>query len=400
MMNSNTTPSANTNEVFSPSRTVWRTQMAKGTYPPHRMSRITCIVDNLLAPKVTKTLAELGIDNYIETGRVVRENIKKRPFNLPGNIVTLQSSPVSVIRFTVPRAKAKDVMGAIIYCCDLATLGHGSIFAQDLMEFSHDDPTLNLAALDAMPKNTEVNMLNKLSCITCVLSIPGSGEQLAKIALDLGICVPVLTSGTGNDIRDQLGLIRITIPAEKEIVSIVMPEQDSNSIIRLLSEQAKLDKTGRGFIYQTPVSIGLMDTRMKMGVQTSAASIEQIIAAIDSLKGGTNWRRRLDYSDVETNSSALPQDNCEVTITSDEDRIDALREACLKVGAKGAITTNVIPQINTGENTHKTMIRSAINIPATQADSVVNNLLDITSIKTDNTDKICVLDSPAAYRAK
>jgi nitrogen regulatory protein PII len=221
---------------------------------------------------------------------------------------------------------------------------------------------------------------------------------LIKEALDLGICVPVITLGKGNDIRDQLGLIRITIPAEKEIVHLVMPEQDSDSIIKLLVEHGRLDKPGKGFIYKTPVSSGLIDTKMKIGKQKYAASMEQIIAAIDQLKLDTTWRKRLD-ADSENSKigkSMMPQDNCEVSIVSDEDRIEVLRETCLEVGASGAITSNVVPRTSK-EGSITTMIRSAISVPANITDEVVDKLLNVSTIKDENVDRIQVLDSPAAY---
>jgi nitrogen regulatory protein PII len=388
-------------KVFSPSRTVWRTQMAKGIYTPHRVCRITCIINQLLSSSVTDFLSKLGVRAYIEDGRTVRENVKSRSFGLPGDIVRLQSSPVNIFRFSVPRENSKAVIEAIIHLAELNIPGRGTIFSQDLMEFSKVPPTINLNALQELPTaSADYTLLTNLAYVICVLSVPGSGELLAKNALDLGICVPLLTSGTGNDIRDQLGLIRITIPAEKEIVHLIMPEHDSDSIIPLLAEQAKLDRPGRGFIYQTPVSMGLIDTRIKSGKQRYAASLEQIIAAIDSLKAGTSWRKRLDAdaSEKETDNSLLPQDNCEISILSDEDRIDKLREACLKVGAMGAITTRVIPHIAQKDaETSNTMIRSAISVPAAITDSVVDVLLETSTIKDEMTDRIHVLDSPAAY---
>jgi len=146
--------------------------------------------------------------------------------------------------------------------------------------------------------------------------------------------------------------------------------------------------------------MGLIDTRMKIGKQKSAATIEQIIAAIDQLKSGTTWRKRLD-DDTESSKiakSMMPQDNCEISIISDEDRIDQLREACLRVGAMGATTSRVIPHQKEGEEEiTSTMIRSAISVPADITDSVVDVLLETSTIKKDKTDRIHVLDSPAAY---
>lgn len=387
--------------AFSPSRTVWRTQMDKGIYTPHRVSRITCIVNQLLSNKVTDFLNTLGVIVYIESGRTVREFVKPRPFGLPGDIINLQNSPVNVFRFTVPRENAKEVVQCIIHAAELYIPGRGTIFSQDLMEFSNEASAINIETLSRSISDIhEAVLLNKLSYVICVLSIPGSSEQLAKIALELGICVPLITFGSGNDIRDQLGLIRITISAEKEIIHLITPEQDSDSIIRLLIEQGRLDRPGRGFIYQTPVSMGLIDTRLKIGTQKYAASFEQIIAAIDQIKSGTSWRKRLDADNDENKKgkSFLPQDNCEISIISDEDRIVLLREACMKVGATGATTSRVIPLVTNEEGeTSSTMNRSAISVPAEITDCVVDILLETSTIKNENIDHIQVLDSPSAY---
>ena len=375
--------------------------MAKGIYTPHRVSRITCIINHLLKEKISDFLKELGVIAYIENGRTVREFFKPQPFGLPGNVVDLQNSAVDIFRFSVPRETSSQVVEKIISLADLHVPGRGTVFSQDLMEFSKEPFSINHDALKNVSKsNSEGSVLRKLSYVICVLSVPGSGENLARIALDLGICVPLITYAKGNDIRDQLGLIRITISPEKEIVHLIMPEQDSDSIIRLLVEQAKLDRPGRGYIYQTPVSMGLLDTRLKTGKQRYAASMEQIIAAIDSLKEGTNWRKRLDTETGEriTESSLLPQDNCEVSIISDEDRIDKLREACLTVGATGATTSRVTPQVTSdSEEVTSTMIRSAISVPADIINEVVDALLEVSTIREENIDRIHVLDSPAAY---
>ena len=387
------------NRAFSPSRTVWRTQMAKGIYTPHRVSLITCMINNNLSALLQDFLTQLEVDAYIEQARNVRELVKPLPFGIPGDTVKLRSTPSTIFRFTVPRENAKDTISAIIALAGLNVPGRGTIFSQDLMEFSNQPPVINLAFLESKKvENDDVTLLNHLSYMICVLSENGEGDNLAKNALDLGICVPQLTNATGNDIRDQLGLIRVTIPAEKEIVHLIMPEQDSSSIVQLLAEQAKLDRPGRGFIYQTPITVGLIDTYMKIGGQKFAASMEQVIAAIDSLKGNTNWRRRLDAADAADSRNAyVHPDNCEVTIISDEDRIDDLRATCLSVGATGATTTRITRISGQGELGKQSLVRSAVSIPATMADTVVDSLLQISTIDKENVDKIKVLDSPSTY---
>jgi len=386
-------------KVFSPSRAVWRTQMNKGVYIPHRVSLITCIVNQMISEKIIDFLKQIEVTVFDETGRIVREHIRNRAFGLPSEKTTFESTSVKIFRFSVPRANSQILINALINIGEFNVPGRGTVFSQELMEFSNKPPDFNLEVFTSIVQELpDFELLNNLSYVLCVLSDPGSSDQLAKIALEMGICVPLITYGTGNDIRDQLGLIRITIPADKEIVHLIMPEQDSESVIKLLVEQGNLDKPGRGFIYQTPVSYGLIDTRMKIGKQKYAATMEQIIAAIDQLKSGTSWRKRLDANEENSKlgKSMKPQDNCEISIISDEERIDILRETCLEVGATGAITSKVTPLL-TKEESKLTMIRSAISVPSEITDNVVDRLLEVSSIKESNTDRIQVLDSPAAY---
>ena len=62
------------------------------------------------------------------------------------------------------------------------------------------------------------------------------------------------------------------------------------SFIRMVKE-ANLDLPGKGFIYAFPILEGIIDTRMIRGGSLNIASIEQIISAIDTMKGHAEWRR-------------------------------------------------------------------------------------------------------------
>lgn len=380
----------------SPAEQVLKKHQEKGVYTPHEVSRITCVIPQAMHEKVADLLKLLGLEAHIENGRTIREFIKPKRFGIPGQRIKLESTIVSVFRFSVPREHAAAAMEAVIAAAEIDTPGRGSIFSQDLIEFSKEPSKLNIEILRQQPRPShEVSLLKNLSYVICVLSSHGAGEQLARTALELGICVPLLTFGSGSDIRDQLGLIRITISPEKEIVHLVMPQHDSDSIIRLLAEESKLDRPGRGYIYQTPVALGHVDTRMKIGKQNYAASIDQIIAAIDTLKMGTNWRKRLD-AEVQQNltEAFLPKNNCEISIVCEEDRLDELREVCLSVGATGAVTsrlTTVRPD-GKGEDSGS-LIRSEISVAPEIVEKVVDSLLDVSQPAENHTSRLQVLDS-------
>ena len=80
--------------------------MAKGIYSPHRVSRITCFINQLISEPVNKFLLNLGVMTYIENGRSIRNLIKPRKWGLSGDIISLHSTSVNIYRFTVPRENA------------------------------------------------------------------------------------------------------------------------------------------------------------------------------------------------------------------------------------------------------------------------------------------------------
>ena len=343
------------------------------------VSRITCFIDQHFGDKVMAYLNNIGVTAYMETGRTIREYIAPKRFGFPGNNIKLQSNLSSVFRFTVNRKDVLSVMKSIIAISDMNTPGRGTIFSQDLMAYDEAlIPVLeNNLYVNRMTENG-IHFLKDLSYVVCVLTGHEAGEQLAKTALELGVCVPLLTYGTGNDIRDQLGLLRITISPEKEVVHLVMPRQDSESIIKLLIEESKLDQPGKGYIYQTPVSLGHIDTRLKVGRQNHAASIDQIIAAIDTLKMGTDWRKRLETETRrKTVKPFLPGDNCEISVISEEDELDALKEICLKMGVSGAVTSKVLEiRADINIEDRETLVRSEMSVPISIADHLVDSLLE------------------------
>ncbi len=397
MTNRDTTTAQKT---FSPSRAVWKTQLDKGTHSPHRVSRITCIVNKLFSDKIVEQVFKLGITSiFDETGRTAREFITPRNFGLPGSTVTLQSTPVNVFRFTVQRKQARMIMDYLVRVGNFNIPGRGTIFSQDLIEFTKKEPLF--IDFDNIEDNVahDIPYLEKLSYVICVLSVPGTGEKLAKVALDLGVCVPLITYGTSNDLRDQMGLIRITISPEKEVVHLIMPEQDTESIIKLLLEEGRLNKPGRGFIYQTPISFGLIDTRMRVGRQQYAASMEQIIAAVDQLKGNAFWRKRLDTSvDSVDQQLWLPNDNCEISVISEEDTEELMKIAGMNAGATSS-TVSRLKIITSGSKEQKasSLVQSTFSVSAEKTNTVVDALLQNSAVGIKSSERVQVLDSPAAY---
>ena len=365
---------------------------------PRALSRITCQVHHRLSREITQSLAEMEMDTVlVESGRTVRELRKKRPLNLPGTIVRIDDAPAELFRITVPTEHEPDVMQAMIAAAELDTPGRGSIFSQQISEYS-------TCPIHAAPGKAGIrpgrSLLHDLTLITCILSMPGSGEQIARLALELGTGVPVVTLGEGTGVRDRLGLLRITIPPEKELVHLLVPEHDANEIMRLLIEEGRLDRPGRGLVYRTPVSSGLLDTKLRVGYQEHAASIEQIIAAVDELKRGTSWRKRFASADAFGGDPAahLRLTNRELAIICSEGRAGELVQAAIAAGAGGA-TTSRIRRLNleSGDSRATTLERSIISVPANLTEAIIDALFTAGAVSDDGIDRIQLLDAPATF---
>jgi hypothetical protein len=164
---------------------------------------------------------------------------------------------------------------------------------------------------------------------------------MAKIALESGACVPAVRFGTGTGVRDKLGLLRITIPAEKEILSFATISHDAPAVMDMMIDIGKLDQPGRGFIYSFPIRQGLLNTRVSHGRSSHAASIERMIEAIDELKNGTEWRSHgegvLESSDSRR---TFLRDLVDCTLLCNEGAALGLVKAAMGAGAAGATVSN------------------------------------------------------------
>lgn len=313
--------------------------MSNETPPSQEVTRITCAVNPHLGTQTTECLVNLGSHTVlVENARAVRQHIVSRPWGLPGQKLELENSPMEIFRTTVPRGSALQVIETLNQTLELHTPGRGAVYAQDITEYSQLDPPVIQES-----SAHESTAYRDFTLINGILSKGGGGERLTESALRLGACVPIVTRGFGTGLRDQLGLLRITIPPEKEIVQLMVPAHDAPGIQRLLIEDARMDRSGGGFLYQTPISAGIVDPLLRIGRQEHAASMEQLIAAMDEIKLGTGWRKR--FADHDNNKRGARfnthRNYSEITLVCSEGKADDFVLAAMDVGAGGATTGRV-----------------------------------------------------------
>lgn len=359
--------------------------------------RITCKVHQRLNAQVTACLREMGAHTVlVESARCVRQETRPRPFRLPGMRVGIQDAPVEIFRTTVKPEDAVAVLQRLRAVLELDTPGRGTVLAQDLREFSRQAPPESLE----IPEDAdETGLLKDLTLITAILSTAGGGEGLARVALRFGAGVPVLTLGEGTGIRDRLGLLRIAIPPEKELVQVVVPTQDAAGIMRLFIDEARLDRPGGGFVYQTRLRAGVVDSLVRIGRQEHAASMEQIIAAVDDLKRGTGWRRRFAGMDPGAEGlSRARRNHREVTFVCAEGRSEGFVQRAMRLGAAGATVTRVrCLSFSDVEGGIAARERGVLCIPAALEEAVMEGLLSEMAQDPDGAARLQILDAPSVF---
>jgi nitrogen regulatory protein PII len=257
-----------------------------------KCSLVTTVIHISLLKNLLAHLSSLGINHlYSSFGRSVELN-DTRGWTSFFRTSDISNEPVEVLYFYIPIEFEKIIMKSIGKICRLDIPGRGSIFSRH-MHLYH-------GAFSDLISEVKQDKIDELDCsdfplfhnmtqIFCTMA-KGLADDVARLLLHLGV-VPVITNASGTGLRDQLGLLRITIPKEKELLSIVVGQHEAGSVMDKLITWGKLDRPGRGFIWQVPIEHGLINFKTSQKVIGQAASTEQIIAAIDSLKGHFSWRQ-------------------------------------------------------------------------------------------------------------
>lgn len=299
--------------------------------------RITGIFHRNLSPVITGAMETAGLTEYqLAAGRWTTLKEKKGRFGF-GSAIRVADHPVDVVTLLVPPEQEPGALEVIINSGRLTDPGRGSVFSEEItIVCAHE--LCGPVAADLNPGG-KIRLQKDLNGICCIVQ-RGEGEDIARMALDTGTCVPVVAYGHGTGLRDKLGLLRITIPAEKEIVTLMASSYDAETLMNLMITIGKLNQPGKGFIHLFPIRAGQINMKIFQGMPKHAASIEQIIVAIDEMMGGASWRARGGSLGMESlkRSDYLHGQAC-LTLTCNEGRGETLVQAAMQAGAPGATLT-------------------------------------------------------------
>lgn len=365
-----------------------------------KVSHITVVIHTSLLKRLLKHLDSIGINQlYSSFGRSVMLNEPNGLIEMFRN-TDLSNDPVEILYFYVPIQIESLVMKSIARVCRLDVPGRGSIYSKHISILQGEDNSL-VCKIDPQLLQTEgeisdISLFHHLAQITCTVS-KGLADDIARLLLHLGV-VPVISNASGTGLRDQLGLLRITIPREKEFLSIIVGEQEANRIMEKIIGWGKLDRPGRGFIWQTPVVKGLINFKTSQMSIGKAASTEQIIAAIDSLKGSFSWRQ--GSSPVKHSSRRDYFKGKELIMQVNEGGSLPISKAMIELGISGATVQGLRTLLSSSKEDNIVIPQEIVRVVVT--DDQAKRVTDTVALKNSILGKINInlIDVPRAFNFK
>jgi len=296
---------------------------------------ITIVANKEIASAVLEDLESIGIEYSNSTaGRRVLLQERKGLLKMVGSGKSLVHDPITIITFLISSEVEREILSFIIKKGRLNIPGRGTVFSKEVTlikahELCRENKIRNIEIVKR-------ELLTDLAGICCIAQ-SGEGNILGKVGLETGSGVPAITLGIGTGVRDKIGLWRVTIPAEKEIVNLVTTSHHVERVMEMMIDIGALDQPGKGFIYLYPIKMGSVNMKAYVGLSSQPASIEQIVSVIDGIKGGSRWRRR-EFSKYPASGKKIKylNDLVNFTLICNEGRATDLIKAAMDAGVRGA----------------------------------------------------------------
>lgn len=98
----------------------------------------------------------------------------------------------------------------------------------------------------------EITILTDVSLITCVVQ-RGKADDIIKAAQEVGAQGATAFYARGGGIRERLGVLGLAIEVEKEIINILVANDQIDRIFEIMFIAGQLDTPGMGIMYVTPL---------------------------------------------------------------------------------------------------------------------------------------------------
>ena len=241
-----------------------------------------------------------------------------------------------LLQALVPDDNIDAVTDTAIQSGSLDKVGSGAVFSISCNDahVSSSFPTL----ISSVSNNSDSSVQPpNLEAICCICE-KGIADDITKAALQSGAPGPTVTYGEGGGVRDKIPLLRITKGPEKEFVWCVVEKSDADDIFSNMARAGKITEPGRGFMYSIPVHNGLINVSSTVSSSAHGANMEQIISALDDIKGNKEWRTSLDSGKSNSLKTTFLENLVGLYCIVPRDFYEEVYDAVLDSGAPGVST--------------------------------------------------------------
>ncbi len=98
----------------------------------------------------------------------------------------------------------------------------------------------------------QISVLTDVTLITCIVQ-RGEAEKIINAAREAGAQGATVNFARGTGIRERLGILGVAVEVEKEIINIVVSNDQADRIFEKIYLAGNLDTPGMGIMYITPV---------------------------------------------------------------------------------------------------------------------------------------------------
>ncbi len=196
-----------------------------------------------------------------------------------------------VFSFLVPQEDEEVLMGQIVALGQLRLAGSGAVYSVKAQRavFASGCPLWQNGAMSFPRASSALQLGRSLVGIFCIAQAKAA-EGIARAAVRSGSHGPSIFYCEGRGLRDRLGILRFTQNPDKEFIQAIVDEFDAEPVFEAMVRAGNLDQPGRGFIYQMPIAKGVVNLATVTASSGQAASMQQVIHAIDEIRGGADWR--------------------------------------------------------------------------------------------------------------
>jgi len=98
--------------------------------------------------------------------------------------------------------------------------------------------------------NNHITVLTDVSLITCIVQ-RGMADDIVKAAQEAGAPGATIHYGQGSGMQEVLGVLSVAVDVEKEVLNIVVANDQADMVYERMYLAGKLDTPGMGMMYMT-----------------------------------------------------------------------------------------------------------------------------------------------------